>query len=171
MLTVLPPTEFKQLIVGLSESSENYKFSYNDLTENHAETYSDVIDYMHGSNCKFVGKGSSRLAFFIPPRSIQQDRSIPCCLKVAKNKPGVAQNHAEVDIFNKYGIKTECFPELFDYDKNKYYFILTEVGERIFDEINTLSRYFKEWNKFKHELNPFLDAIPWFDRDIKPFHI
>jgi hypothetical protein len=77
----------------------------------HDKTFKSRLEYAKQRAPK-IGGGSSRVAFIIP------DNGRDTVLKVAKNKKGVAQNEAEVDILTDgYVGKMDIVIPLIDYDK------------------------------------------------------
>ena len=145
MLTILPRDEFKELLKNPIMEDNSYQFSYDEMKSKYSSSYDSILKYVGGSNCKFVGEGSSRIAYFIPAGSIEIDKTAPCCFKVAKNQKGIAQNRAEYNIFKKYG-KLKCFPIVYDYDSTYDHFILTELGSELKDnesEVIYLTMFFK----------------------------
>lgn len=150
MLTVIPRDKFAKLMRKTLSEEEGGKSLFSmdevwrisDSTSNRIEFIQAMHDYLSDTCIRFIGKGSSRSAFFIPPGSVDGDKSVPCCLKIAFNNAGIAQNNAELKIFDKYG-KLPCFPKMYASDV-RYRFILTEVGEPAVDEdINSI---IKSWD-------------------------
>jgi hypothetical protein len=77
----------------------------------HDKTFKSRVEYAKQRAPK-IGGGSSRVAFIIP------DNGRETVLKVAKNKKGVAQNEAEVDILTDgYVGKMDIVIPLIDYDR------------------------------------------------------
>lgn len=77
----------------------------------HDKTFKSRLEYAKNRAPK-LGGGSSRIAFTIP------DNGRPTVLKIAKNKKGLAQNEAEVDILTDGYIKNlDIVIPLIDYDK------------------------------------------------------
>jgi len=153
MLTIIPRNKFKELINNIVEDQTTTRFDLNDFKEFIKQTeysknaggldlFFDIKDYMKTHNVKYIGQGSSRLAFFMPSGSLP-DKSMPCCLKVAINPAGYAQTKAEIATFNKYTDLT-CFPKMFDYNKDGKY-IITEFGERI--DYKYIDTYTHFWNR------------------------
>ncbi len=150
MLTVIPRDKFARLMrktpleedTGKSLFSMDEVWRISDAFDNYTEFVQKVQDYLRDTYIRFIGKGSSRTAFFIPPGSVAGDKSVPCCLKIAYKDAGIAQNTAELNIFDKYG-KLPCFPKMYASDVRGR-FILTEVGEPAVDEdINSI---IKSWD-------------------------
>jgi hypothetical protein len=110
-------------------------------------------DYMGGvSGVRYAGAGSSRVAFILD----RQAQGIPgdppgCCLKVAWNEKGVAQNQAENWVFDKYG-DLECFPKVYSSDPDGMWTI-TEVGARITAKSFDLKQLRVKWNALATVLN------------------
>lgn len=130
-LTVIPTKDFEELVKGTNEAYLKRAFSYADMREFYCGSYRDILDYVKTTNVQKIGIGSSRIAFFMPSGSISSDKSRPSCFKVAKNSKGVPQNNAEIKLFNEYGNKYQCFPEIYDYDKDNKFYIFAEVGHPI----------------------------------------
>lgn len=77
----------------------------------HDKTFKSRLEYAK-DRAQRLGGGSSRVAFVIP------DQGRETVLKIAKNKKGIAQNEAEVDILNDgYLGKLDIVIPLIDYDK------------------------------------------------------
>lgn len=77
----------------------------------HDKTFKSRVDYAKKRAPK-IGGGSSRVAFIIP------DQGRETVLKVAKNKKGMAQNEAELDILiDGYLGKLDIVIPLVDYDR------------------------------------------------------
>lgn len=154
LIPTIPEKEFDELLTSsISEAASN-RFSYETLLKEHSSTYSEVLKYVENSKqCKFVGTGSSRTAFYIKSGAIPQDPSSPCCLKVAKNEAGVSQMKAEADIFKKFkkkGKEYSCFPKIFGYDETNGFSVLMEIGTEATKE--KIAKYFEDWNsKLKKE--------------------
>lgn len=83
-----------------------------DLTAfGHDKSFKSRVDYAKDRATK-IGTGSSRVAFIIP------DNGRETVLKVAKNKKGLAQNEAELDILKDgYSGSLDIVIPLVDYDK------------------------------------------------------
>lgn len=93
----------------------------------HDKTFAKRVEYAK-LRAKQIGTGSSRVAFIIP------DNGRDTVLKVAKNKKGMAQNAAEVDILSDNFIgKMDIVIPLIDYDKKNPSptWIQTEKAEKI----------------------------------------
>lgn len=154
MLTIIPKDKFKELInTNIVEDQSVSIFDLDDFKSFIKQTqysknaggldlYFDIMDYMKQHNVKYISQGSSRIAYFMPSGSLK-DRSIPCCLKVAKSPAGYAQTKAEIELFKKYD-GLECFPKMFDYSPDGKY-IITEFGEKIDD--NYINTYMHFWNR------------------------
>jgi len=167
MLTVLPYEEYKKLLdKGLSEDSKsNSSFNWNDMVSSSGK-YSLILDYVSGTDCRIVGDGSSRIAFYFPPGAYGKRKiEKPSCFKVAKAEKGVAQNKAEIHYMNKYGKKYACFPELYEYDYKNYFYELCEVGSKWTTNLLNPEEFFKEWNERieKCEREKTLGNIRWRD--------
>lgn len=148
-LTVIPEKDFDELVKGVHEKSDGSNFSWEEIEKDRAHTsYKDILNYMKTTNVKKIGTGTSRIAFFLPQGSVKNNPSVPSCFKVAKNKKGVAQNKAEIDLFRSYGEKKPCFPELYEADDVNEYYIQTEVGKKLNKNKNQLKEYFEDWNRF-----------------------
>lgn len=91
---------------------------------------------------KYAGVGSSRIAFFFPPGYVT-DNSAPCCLKIAKNLAGIAQNKAELDIVEKYG-DLPCFPRFYKPTPKTGTFVVTEFGKKVTPAFE--KKYCEAWN-------------------------
>lgn len=77
----------------------------------HDKTFKSRLEYAK-ERAQRLGGGSSRVAFVIP------DQGRETVLKIAKNKKGMAQNEAEVEILNDgYLGKLDIVIPLIDYDK------------------------------------------------------
>ena len=155
-LFCLPPKEYDALIKGISEDQNSSKSTMTlneleDFSDKHKRpNYGEIYDFMSQfSNVKYVGDGSSRIAFCFTPGLEPYDKLAPICIKMAKNEKGIAQNKAEVDIFKKYGHKYSCFPEIFTFSTSGSY-IAMELGKNILDSVGSESykdaaRWFNEW--------------------------
>ena len=91
---------------------------------------------------KYAGVGSSRIAFFFPPGYVS-DNSAPCCLKIAKNMAGIAQNKAELRIIDEYG-DLPCFPKFYEPTPRTGTFVVTEFGKRVTPAFE--NKYCETWN-------------------------
>ena len=150
-LTVIPIKEYELLTKNANEASKNkIRFSWDIVEKDYSKSYRDILSYMSMTDVKKIGSGSGRTAFFLPPGDWKKDRSTPICFKVAKNKKGVAQNKVEIDLFSEYGKQYSCFPEMFEYDKNNQYYLLTEVGRPLKD--GELANYFMSWNSYIEDM-------------------
>ena len=126
MLTTIPYKDFLKLQGSVHENTQSEPFDWNEMLK-HSSNLNELYNYISTTDCKLVGKGSSRTAFFLP-------NGEPSCFKVATEpKKGPAQNEAEVKVLNKHksNDKYSIFPKLFDWDHNNFYFILCEVGAPI----------------------------------------
>ena len=107
----------------------------------------DMVRFMNRPELKglvqFVGDGSARVAFFVKPGCLSEEQTAPCCLKLAKNKMGIAQNLAEESIFRTAG-QLPCLPRMFRKDDKNHLYIITEVADELTDEV--VKDYSKEWN-------------------------
>lgn len=159
MLTTIPREQFKELTRALKEDESNSKkklFSFRDFLKNVIH-YSMVKEYLSDKNVKFVGKGSSRTAFFLPGYScFGIPKYSPVCLKVADNIKGLAQNKAENDIISKNGKGEICFPKIFNYDNKGNIAMITEIGTPAVD--NDFKEYFKELTKLDKNIPNLEDA-------------
>jgi len=93
----------------------------------HDKSFAKRVQYAK-LRAKQIGTGSSRVAFIIP------DNDRDTILKVAKNKKGMAQNAAEVDILtDSFIAKMDIVIPLIDYDKKNPNptWIQTEKAEKI----------------------------------------
>lgn len=93
----------------------------------HDKSFAKRVQYAK-LRAKQIGTGSSRVAFIIP------DNGRDTILKVAKNKKGMAQNKAEVDILSDNFIgKMDIVIPLIDYDKKNPSptWMQTEKAEKI----------------------------------------
>ena len=172
-LFCLPHKEFQKLISkSVSEEEGNdknkRKFSSEEFKEfasstlnssNDQENYYKAVRWLTNKNAKYVGEGSSRTAFCIPPGS-WKDGSAPICLKIAKNEKGIAQNKAEIEVFRKYG-KFHCFPEIYEQDPNGF-FTMMEMGEYDFP-VQKIKIWFEKWNR---ELLKMEDRKTELDQDL-----
>lgn len=148
-LTTIPEKDFDELVRNIHEKNSGSNFSWEEVEKDRANTsYRDILNYMKTTNVKKIGTGSSRTAFFLPEGSVKGNPSVPSCFKVAKNKKGVAQNKAEINLFRSYGEKRACFPELYEADDVNEYYIQTEVGKKLNKNKNQLKDYFADWNRF-----------------------
>ena len=151
LIPVVPEKIYNDLMNHkISEKKDNFIFSIEDFEKNHSESYSDILYYIKHSNIDYVGNGSSRVAFLIPPGIFKQNKNQPSCMKVAKNRPGVAQNENEILIFSKFSRKFQCFPRMYLYDKKNKLYIFTELGKNLNNQ-NEFNEYFKEWNEKLNE--------------------
>lgn len=160
-LTVIPEKDFDELVKGVHEKSIGNAFSWEEIEKDRAHTsYKDILNYMKTTNVKKIGTGSSRTAFFLPQGSVRDNPSVPSCFKVAKNKKGVAQNKAEIELYRTYGKKKLCFPELYESDDLNEYYIQTEVGKKLNKNKNQLKEYFDDWNRFVIDVKMGNDDYP-----------
>ena len=148
-LTVIPIEDYKSLLNGTNEAKK-LRFSWNTVEKDYSKSYKDILSYMSMTDVKLIGEGSGRTAFFLPPGDWKKDKTTPVCFKVSKNEKGVAQNKVEIDLFTEYGKVYSCFPEMFEYDRNNKYFMLTEVGRA--PQKGELKRYFKLWNDYVQDM-------------------
>lgn len=148
-LTVIPAKDFDELVNSVSEA-RRHPFSYSEMLDSHSSTYQDIKKYMKTTNVAKIGEGTARVAYFMPPGSVPSDKSCPSCLKVARNKKGIGQNGAEIKLFDDYGSKYSCFPEMYEWDRRNDFFLFTEVGKPIVDKADNplvdLPAWAKEWN-------------------------
>ena len=149
-LTVIPEKDFGELVSSVNEDNASLKpFSWDEVKQDqNSSTYRDILNYMKTTNVKKIGSGSSRIAFFLPPGSVKDNSSAPSCFKVAKNKKGIAQNDAEISLYDQYGKNKPCFPELYEADTVHKYYIQTEVGKAVNKKKFQLKEYFMDWNKY-----------------------
>lgn len=142
MVTVIPRKIFMEL-ASIKEDKEEI-FSFKDFTDKVIH-YSMVRDYLKGKPVKFVGSGSGRTAYFMPGLLCKDvSMNSPVCLKVANNIRGIEQNKGEKKIIDKYGSRTECFPEIYKYDKHGNIAMLVELGTDVLDD--DFDQYFEELN-------------------------
>lgn len=135
MLTTVPYNDFLNLCDSIHETTQNEVFDWNEMLR-HSYNLNELYNYISTTNCKLVGKGSARAAFFLPSKSHIKEKIInePSCFKVAiEPKRGQAQNEAEIKILNKHknNNKYSIFPRLFEWDRDNFYFLLCEVGTPI----------------------------------------
>lgn len=150
-LTVIPIEDYRQLVGETNEEKHmKFHFDWNVVEKDYSRSYKDILTYMSITDVKMIGTGSGRTAFFLPAGDWKKDKTAPVCFKVAKNMKGVAQNKVEIDLFNKYGKQYSCFPEMFEYDRNNQYYLLTEVGRAL--RHGELNRYFKFWNEYVKDM-------------------
>jgi len=151
-LTVIPIEDYKKLVNGETNEAKHMKFHFdwNIVEKDYSRSYRDILTYMSTTDVKLIGTGSGRTAFFLPPGDWKKDKTTPVCFKVAKNEKGVAQNKVEIGLFDKYGKRYSCFPEMFEYDRNNEYYMLTEVGRA--PERGELKRYFRLWNDYVQDM-------------------
>ena len=103
------------------------------------------------SGVKYAGAGSSRIAFILDRKAQGIPGNPPgCCLKVAWNEKGVAQNLAEDKVFGKYG-DLECFPKVFDSDPDGMWTI-TEIGSRLTAKSFDMVQLKRSWNTLANRL-------------------
>ena len=124
----IPNEEFLQLAGSVKESAGNEEFSWKELKN--CKDYYAILDYLSRTNVKYVGEGSARISFYLPSAIDDSGMEInsPCCLKVASNEDGPIQNKSDIRAFQKFGGKFQCFPQLYSYDKEKYYYFLCELA-------------------------------------------
>lgn len=152
-LTLIPQKQFLELLKNkVSEANIDKKpFKWNEMLK-HSINVSNLIDYMNITNCKYVGEGSSRIAFMLPSGAYGQSIiNEPSCFKVAKKLAGRAQNNTEINIMLKYGKKYDCFPKLFEYDKSHKNYMLCELGAPVKsddDEMIFVEDYFDDWKEY-----------------------
>lgn len=165
MLTTIPYKDFLKLCESVHENTQSEAFSWNEMLK-HSDNLNELYNYISTTDCKLVGKGSSRTAFFLPSGASSKEKAInePSCLKVAtESKKGPAQNKAEVKILNKYknNDKYSIFPKLFDWDHSNFYFMLCEVGAPVetMDEQKE-SDFFSPIAKYIREKYPsYVDSV------------
>jgi hypothetical protein len=92
----------------------------------HGKTFANRVAYAKERAAK-LGTGSSRVAFTV------EDGGRPTALKIAKNKKGLAQNEAEVEILNDNYVKNlGIVIPIIDYDKKNPQptWVQTEVAKK-----------------------------------------
>lgn len=93
----------------------------------HDKTFKSRLEYAK-ERAERLGGGSSRVAFII------QDNGRNTALKIAKNRKGMAQNEAEVDVLSDgYIGKLDIVIPLIDYDKENPQptWLQTEVAKKV----------------------------------------
>ena len=153
MLTVIPQKEFLELTKGIKEAgSSKTTFKWNEMLK-HSKTQKSIQEYVKSTNCKFVGSGSGRHAYFLPVGAYDTEYlNAPSCFKVAWNEKGAAQNDVEVKMLDRYSEKWDCFPKLYDWDGDNNFFMLCEVGTPAIpmddEEMIPDEEYFDDWRNF-----------------------
>ena len=151
----IPNEEFLQLAGSVKESAGNEEFSWKELKN--CKDYYAILDYLSRTNVKYVGEGSARISFYLPSAIDDSGMEInsPCCLKVASNEDGIIQNKSDIRAFQKFGVKFQCFPQLYSYDKEKYYYFLCELATPAvngqFKETIDSQKYFSKLKIYVHE--------------------
>lgn len=168
MLTTIPWKDFLELTKGVKEGLIKHPFKWDEMLETASYSYKALKTYLSQTNCKLIGEGSARTAFFLPPGSYDINTiEEPSCFKVVKNSTrGPAQNKAEVVVLKKYSNSKNysCFPKLYNWDKTNYYFMHCEVGTPIDTmETNDIKSYFVKWNKWIEEHYPKYNRLRVFD--------
>lgn len=162
-LTVVPDKVFDELaspgITEEDDGAEKFNFQkFEKFMDIISQTYKKENIFSTGTNrlvedalkkymkrfkeIKYAGVGSSRIAFFFPPGYVS-DNSAPCCLKIAKNLAGIAQNKAELDIVEKYG-DLPCFPKFYEPTTKAGTFVVTEFGKKVTPAFE--DKYCGTWN-------------------------
>jgi hypothetical protein len=93
----------------------------------HDKTFKSRLEYAK-ERAERLGGGSSRVAFIVT------DNGRPTALKIAKNRKGMAQNEAEVDVLTDgYVGKLDIVIPLIDYDKENPQptWLQTEVAKKV----------------------------------------
>lgn len=130
----IPNKEFLELAGSVEESASDKKFSWKKLTAQ--KNYRAVLDYLSETNVKYINKGAARASFYLPAAVDDKGNEIntPCCLKVAVNEFGIDQNQSDIKAFQKFGNKFDCFPKLYSYDKNNFFYLLCELATPAIDD-------------------------------------
>lgn len=151
----IPNKEFLELAGSVNESASDKKFSWKELTAQ--KNYRAILDYLSETNVKYINEGSARVSFYLP--TVVDDRgneiNTPCCLKVAFNEYGIGQNKSDIKAFQKFGSKFDCFPKLYSYDKNNFFYFLCELATPALDdeEQETIDseKYFSSLKTYIHK--------------------
>ena len=151
----IPNKEFLELAGSVNESTSDKKFSWKELTQQ--KDYYAVLEYLSETNVKYINEGSARVSFYLPTAIDGDGNEInaPCCLKVASNEDGVMQNKSDIEAFQKFGSKFDCFPKLYSYDKNNFFYFLCELAtpavDREFNETIDSEKYFSKLKSYIHK--------------------
>ena len=150
----IPKEEFFQLAGSIKESEGKEEFSWKELKT--CKDYYAILEYLSRTNVRYIGEGSARVSFYLPSAIDDNGNEInsPCCLKVASNQDGVYQNKSDIKVFQKFGSKFQCFPRLYSYDKEKYYYFLCELATPAIDSSNKEAIDSKEYFS---KLKSFID--------------
>lgn len=151
----VPNKEFLQLAGSVKEDEGKEKFSWDEL-KNCIDYYA-VLEYLSRTNVKYISEGSARVSFYLPTAIDGDGNEInaPCCLKVASCEDGVIQNKSDIVAFQKFGEKFDCFPRLYSYDKEKFYYFLCELAtpavDKHFKETIDSEKYFSKLKIYIHK--------------------
>lgn len=151
----IPNKEFLELAGSVKESVSDKKFSWEELTQQ--KDYYAVLEYLSETNVKYINEGSARVSFYLPTAIDGDGNEIdaPCCLKVASSEDGVIQNKSDIVAFQKFGSKFDCFPKLYSYDKNNFFYFLCELAtpavDREFNETIDSEKYFSSLKTYIHK--------------------
>ena len=160
MLTTVPFDDFMTMDSEALEESLSHKFDFDDFLKA-SKSFDDLVEYVNGSGLKLLGEGSARAVYMLPSKQAKSFQAEgPCVLKIAIDPAkGPAQNKAESWATNKYQNRYECFPKLYAYDSDNWYYVATEIGTPLdgapksflYPQLKRLHEYFQAYIQ-KHNL-------------------
>lgn len=99
--------QHKYLLVKNSLEEMAYPVNFNMEELKNINSFVERVKYCN-SRLKYLGQGSSRRVYMVDDEK---------CLKMAKNRKGIAQNIEEINLGNDI-YAGSCFAKVYDYDQN-----------------------------------------------------